>query len=129
MQTEILELLQIDLAEYATMQYEAGLAYLRAYIPTDPQGMAALERSRIFWNWWKNHWNMRDMAFMFKVNQFVPVEGIRAYYRFYNDPEKLAQGIYPNAAVLTDSYAVMIDDFNNATRQTQGDIKTKTWHK
>lgn len=114
--TEILKLLKWTELEYNQFIYDNGVAYLQQYIPSDEQGIAALERSRIYWNWWRNHWYQRDYQFMRKVNRSAPLEGIREYYRHFNNPKKLAAGIWPNAVVLNESYARMIGEYNKNLR-------------
>lgn len=61
---QVCKILHWSELEYANYQYEQGLAYLQAYIPRDPQGIQELESSRIFWNWWKNQWVIRDETFL-----------------------------------------------------------------
>lgn len=112
MKQEITRLLGWTELEYATFQYETGLAYLREYIPGDVEAIHALETSRIFWAWWKNHWIQRDMQFLHNISSICPVQDLRRYYLGWHDVEHLIKTIYPNAVVLHNSYAKMIDDFN-----------------
>ncbi len=104
----ITKMLHWDELQYATFIHETGLAYLRRYIPDDPYGAAILERSSIFWNWWKNHWTIRDQQFLDEMDMdsghIVP----RALYEIYHSSDTLADTIFPNAVVLGNSYAVMI---------------------
>ena len=114
MKRKIMQLLCWTELEYAQFQYESGLKYLRTYIPGDEAGIYALERSRIFWSWWKNHWAQRDAQYVANINEANSVARMREYYIWFNDPEYLIKTIYPNAIVLHDSYARMIDEFNKA---------------
>lgn len=105
--------------EYANFQFETGIAYLEHYIPTDRSGINMLSRSRIFWNWWKNHWNQRDAQFLslFTPEFSHPKILSKVYYSFH-DVLTLMNEIYPSAAILSDSYAVMIDDFHHEKNTT-----------
>lgn len=111
----VMKLLRWEELEYATFIHQTGLQYLDRYIPDDPIGKNALNRSRIFWNWWKNHWAIRDQQFLDELD--ADNGGgiiIKALYQLYHSPSMLASSIYPNAIVLENSYAVMIDHFNKS---------------
>lgn len=110
-QQRIIKLLGWDEMQYSQFVYDTGLRYLELYIPTDHAGIDALSRSKIFWAWWRNHWAARDAKFM------APgPEGERneIYYKWYHSPHRLTNEIFPNAVVLGESYAVMIDHFNKS---------------
>lgn len=111
MKQKITQLLGWTEMEYSECIYQTGLDYLQTYIPGDAHGITALERSRIFWNWWKNHWQQRDEQFLANI---CPANYPSAHklYVWWHDPKRLAKRIYPNAVVLHDSYAQMIDEFN-----------------
>jgi len=97
--------------EYTEFQYEAGLLYLRHYIPQDTWGQDMLQRSRLFWNWWKAQWVLRDDQFCFKHGNRlheVRLENRRVYYRYVHDAATLASEIYPGRLVLDDGYCTMI---------------------
>lgn len=113
MKQEVLELLGWDELEYGQFIYDTGLEYLPAYIPGNAAAIAALERSRIFWAWWKNHWRQRDEEFLAKVNRCESPEAIRFYYGWKHNPKRLATKFTPNSVVLDDSYAEMIGQFND----------------
>lgn len=112
MKAVVIQLLKWDELEYAMFQYESGLAYLRFYIPWDKEGQRMLEESELFWNWWKNQWLLRDEDFCGLYKQILldkyGVENLRRTYLRMNDAEYLASEIYPNKAVLDESYNQMI---------------------
>jgi|SRR5690242_8505564 len=111
---KIIEALEWNEQEYCDYQYETGLAYLEHYIPEDPQGIDMLSRSRIFWSWWKNHWAQRDAQFLsLYTEEFSHPKILAKVYRGFHDVYTLVNEIFPNATVLNESYAVMIDDFHN----------------
>lgn len=112
MKAVVIELLKWDELEYATFQYECGLAYLRHYIPGDKWGQDMLHHSKLFWNWWKNQWSLRDEDFcgldMHVQIEKVSTENLRRTYWHLHDAAILASEIYPNRTVLDESYNQMI---------------------
>lgn len=110
---------EMDFAQY---QYEQGIAYLRAYLTTSPPNplsgregeewsISLIERSRIFWSWWKNHWTNRDQAFIdFTNNTAYNIDTLREIYYEMHDANVLAKCIYPNGVILSESYAEMVTE-------------------
>ncbi len=109
--------------DFSKFQYEQGIAYLKAYtsppIPLSGRegeeinewAVSALERSRLYWNWWKNHWVNRDEAFIeFTNNTAHDLETRRDIYSDMHDGKTLAASIYPNGIILNESYALMITE-------------------
>lgn len=105
----VCELLNWTEMQYAETVYHEGLAYLKAYIIKDDHAIAALERSPIFWAWWKNHWQNRDAAFL-KHCQEREINFRDELYHALNNGAELAGSIYPNSVVLNESYALMITE-------------------
>lgn len=99
--------------EYATFINDTGLEYLERYIPNDRTGINALNHSRIFWNWWKNQWAIRDADYLDIVDNFSP-HNWEPLYRQEHSPAVLTNSIFPSAVVLDESYAIMINDFNQS---------------
>ena len=96
-----------DANKYAQHQYQTGLEYLRLYTLDDAMAIATLERSKIFWNWWKNAWANRDETFIHNSTIFnwnYPVE----MYKRMHKALTLAEELRPDAIVLGNSYRVMI---------------------
>lgn len=108
----VIQLLGWDELRYAEMQYRTGRQYLQSYIPNDPDGIDALERSRIFWAWWKNQWLIRDTAFLNTDIAKVSRLSALRIYEYMHNAEALVHAIYPSGQVLDESYAKMIDNFN-----------------
>lgn len=106
----VIKILHWTELEYAEFQMKMGKQYLQSYISTDPCGIDMLIDSRIFWNWWKNQWLIRDTSFIAsnigKVNRSTAV----AVYQCLHNADVLIQSIYPSRAVLDNSYAQMIDN-------------------
>lgn len=106
---EVCKLLNWTEMDYASYQYEQGLAYLQAYIPTDPQGIKELEESRVFWNWWKNHWTIRDESFL--IMQPCKINTPAQWYELFHNAKDLSRELHPRAIVLGKSYSKMIGKF------------------
>jgi hypothetical protein len=71
-----------------------------------------MERSRIFWSWWRNHWARRDEVFL-ALHRQHPIrraEIARQLYEQYNQGAMLANSIHPHAVVLNESYALMVKE-------------------
>lgn len=111
--------LQWDELAYATFQYECGLAYLGHYITHDKWGQDMLQRSAIFWNWWKLQWDYRDTAFCDEEETGLMLrlgsKHCRSLYYHLHNPATLASDIYPNRVVLDESYNQMIHSLINET--------------
>lgn len=116
----ICEMLKCTDMQYGELQYEQGLKYLKHYLPSDDHSADSLSRSRVFWNWWKNHWTNRDESFKKLITDY-PVrdrEIVRQLYAQYNCGKALADSIHPHSTVLNESYAIMIQDLiENETAQ------------
>lgn len=50
-------------AEYLGQVYESGCEYIQRIADGDPEAVKELERSDIFWGWWKAEWLNRDNEF------------------------------------------------------------------
>jgi hypothetical protein len=100
---KICRLLEWDEMQYAEYQYATGIAYLYWYLPCDDRGRNQLERSRLFWNWFKNLWKNDDFVF----NSISGVGLIRLcerriIYEELHCPRVLATEWKPNAVVLAE---------------------------
>lgn len=92
--------------------YNQGLRYLKLYLLNNQHDISILEANKIFWAWWKNHWNNRDRDFLIlHKNHPVRDRAIREQlYQHYNDGKMLADSIHPNSVVLHETYACMITE-------------------
>lgn len=97
--------------EYAEFMYNGGRIYLLHYTDGDTFFCDQIERSAIFWNWWKNHWQLRDEAF---VNNdqigYLHRENLKLLYLHTHDARILATEIRPDSCVLSNSYANMMGE-------------------
>lgn len=106
LKTAIMKSLGWDELEYAEFQYEQGLIYLDTYLKGMIGPMDALLRSRIFWNWWKNHWAIRERCFL--MAEDLTLSQRRNIYKGMHDGRMLASDIRPNSVVLEESYSEMM---------------------
>lgn len=115
-QQQVQRLLGWTELEYADFQYEQGIAYLQAYIPNDQHGIDILLREKIYWNWWKNHWAIRDQDFIDVADDGTSCshKTLCNLYRKFHSVKLLVDTIFPNAVVLGESYAKMIGQIQDA---------------
>lgn len=88
--------------EYCEYQYQMGIAYLMWYLPCDERSRRKLERSRMYWNWYKNQWAIYDeslLTYKLSLNQ-CPIPHMREVYRDLHCPHKMAVEVKPNDVVL-----------------------------
>lgn len=116
---QVLRALGWDIEMYAYFQYETGLEYLTRYIKNDPSGIDMLERSRIFWNWWKNHWLQRDSQFLRECTGDVNRKRIVQMYKTKHSVDHLIGEIYPSAVILDNDYCSMIGQVNDEIKSAK----------
>lgn len=120
LQKEVATLLGWTMTEYSQFIYDCGLAYLTFLTPNYPQVIAQIIKSQVFWNWWKAHWELRDMQFIEIIDEeSCPIIDPVQIYKELNDPKTLIEAIYLNGQVLQESYAEM---FSKLT-----DVQTKKY--
>lgn len=118
----ICELLECKPEQYAEFQYQSGLRYLIAYLPNDAHSQRLLTYSKVFWNWWKNHWTIRDEEFLCLAQKYTirNREIVLQLYLQYNNGKYLANEFHPNAIVLNETYAGMINELiGEQTQKTE----------
>lgn len=132
MQDKITYFTGISADEQSQMIYEAGLMYLQFATKSSlpylygEEVADEISRSKTFWNWWKMHWNYRNMAFVEDMQlaedrqRNVSAALAVQIYRQLHDPLQLIGGLNMNGIVLEDSYARMIGEINDyATKKVQ----------
>lgn len=105
----ILRLLKMDELQYNFMQWNQAVDYLNTYLNHVREDVAMLEGARIFWAWWRNHWNMRDEKFL-TIHGRSPMQSVKwlnQLYAQYNSGAMLAKNLTPNSIVLHESYKSM----------------------
>lgn len=104
--TLVLAMLRLTELDYNWMQLEEGKRYLDTYLRGDEYNVHVMETSRIFWAWWRNHWNLRDEQFVREHRQ-TDVKHLMPLYRQHNSGSMLAGHISPNSVVLRESYHLL----------------------
>jgi len=108
-QQQVLDNLGWNKEQYNQFVYEYGLLYLSGYIPNYPQIVEQITRNQIFWNWWVQHWESRDLEFLEAIETADdPVIDREALFNTIHDPEQLVAGMYLNGQVLQETYAMLI---------------------
>lgn len=108
-QIKIQHLLQWSEDEYNELVFNEGIGYLKELIPDYPQVFSQIAKSKIFWNWWRLHWQKRDEQFLEECETWqTTLEKHRLVYCNHNDGRTLANALYLNGQVLQDSYATLM---------------------
>jgi hypothetical protein len=109
----VMQLLKWSETQFGQYQYEQGMAYLRAYLLGDKYGMSVMERSRTFWNWWKNHWTNFDEGFVQSARDIDRPVREQIYFELH-DGRILSGKIRPHKVVLEESHSIMVEDLIGA---------------
>ena len=105
---EVMSLLNWSETKYCNYQYEQGLIYLHAYVGED--GAHKLERSRIFWNWWKNQWAIRDEDYTIGLKPISDIPLREEVYLELHDGKILVSAMHPHRFIMEQSYTQMVDE-------------------
>lgn len=99
---DITMLMQWTHEEFCNYQYQFGLAYLQHRFPADFKARQILERSRIFWNWYKFVWVQYDYSLLsFKRSlQECNLHTLRQCYEHLHCPQAMAADTRPSDPVL-----------------------------
>jgi hypothetical protein len=110
----VMKVLKCTELEYCEFQMKQGESYIKRYVPQPEKYSMVIEslmRSRIFWNWWKNQWALRDEKFL-NLSVVVycshDVTFLQKIYVEFNSIKILISKIHPNRIVLEESYSDMI---------------------
>lgn len=108
---EILSWTEID---FTNFQYRIGTQYLQSYLSKEPVIVDELIASRIFWNWWRNEWLLRDKNFLYHAMNNDNLAVLSELYVQFHNVEVLLSDIYPCAIVLNQSYARMMGSYQKS---------------
>jgi hypothetical protein len=84
----------------AEFKYQQGIAFLMWYLPCNEQSRNTLERSKLYWNWWKYCWQIRDEAFV--VNGIENIDHHHRqsiYIELHNARLLMIEGLRPGEVV------------------------------
>jgi hypothetical protein len=91
--------------QYGNIILDAGYQWMHFYFMNDVAIIDATSKSAMFWNWWKNQWEIRDTSYL----KYAPIEALELplngnvrtaaveIYIEYHEPTKLK--IQPNVWV------------------------------
>jgi len=106
----VCRLLHYSEDSYCWMKYRRGLEYLRIYLRGDTHAISQMERSSIYWGWWKNQWTLREEEFLthYADLERLSVKTRRLSYGYLHNAAALAAEMNPTSKSLGESYAAMI---------------------
>ncbi len=110
LKAQVTALLKWNDQGYADLQYTTGMKYLKLFLEGDEHMVDVLSASKVFWQWWRNHWMNRDQEFL-KLHGNIYINNLevrRQLYVQYNGAKMLAECIHPNSVVMNESYTEMI---------------------
>lgn len=117
---KVLDLLQWDSEKHNELVFETGIAYLRCMTSEYPQVTRQISNTKLFWNWWRSHWQDRDRQFLEECETWVTtLEKYRLVYENHNHARTLAEALYLNGQVLQDSYAQLMGDLINNQKEVE----------
>ena len=100
--TQLCKLLQISEMEYCTLQYEEGLQFLNLGYNHNPI-RHKLERSRIFWAWWRKTWSEQNANFLHDMKHGSRPLGLVAmrvlYHSYQAAKEKVCSLTLPSSVL------------------------------
>lgn len=102
---DVLTLLGWSEEQYAQFKYENGLKYLSMYMNGLHDMIRAAESDKMFWNWWRNCWDLRDQVFIEHCADYGITRARLEYiYTGAHDAAKLLFDIRPPKCVLEEAY-------------------------
>lgn len=115
-QGTIIQMLGWNEMEYAEYMEEQGLEYLHRYAGSDLLAINELAKKKTYWDWWKNHWFIRDQRFLLLFTD-GPVNILCHCYKQQHAAKYLVSDIYPPAVVLGNDFAKMIGELNDEIKR------------
>jgi hypothetical protein len=104
LRSDVLGILNWSEQQYAEFKFQQGITYLHRYVPSHEKMFGLLMQSRMFWNWWKNCWDLRDEVFMESFNSAIPQmisqRRLEYIYKGLHDARRLVLEIKPAKSVL-----------------------------
>lgn len=106
----VMHLLHWDVLQYTTYKYEEGVRYLHIYLEGDMHDIALIERSPVFWGWWKNQWTIREEEYLNHADSLdkIGVSLRLDSYKGLHNAAMLAAEMNPTSKGLGESYANMM---------------------
>lgn len=104
---QVCRLLGWSFQQYAEYQEAKGIEYLREVVCGDDWSVSNVAKCQDFWNWWKNHWNLRDAEFIAAAAS-IPLSWRQMRYNDLNDVDGIE--FWPHKVIMENSYSFMIGE-------------------
>lgn len=102
---QVQKVLLWDDLQYGNFQAAMGEAYLQQELDCAPALSQELMKSRVYWNWWINHWTQRDIVWL-QHNPRHRGYITDAAYKLHHNPAAIV--FKPHTTILRESYKEMI---------------------
>lgn len=106
---EVCKLLGWTMEHYVKYQQAKGLEYLSDQVCGDLWSVNQVAKTPLFWRWWVNHWNARDVEFIADVRNW-PIDWRARKYEDLNAVEGFT--FWPHKVIMEQTYAHLIYDVN-----------------
>jgi hypothetical protein len=117
----IVDTIKITIEAHNSFQFESAFDYLENVYKIDKHGVTTLTRSSTFWKWWVNQWNKRNDSLGFliqlKGNNASEEWRIKTKEKFYNMHSAGSLKVFPNLAIMEDTYSVMVQELIDNTHK------------
>lgn len=94
--------------QYAEFVEAKAKEYLKNVLFADEAAINELLKGKLWWNWWKNHWNRRDEEFV-TYSEIYHQHLLEFEYVRLNS---IKGGIYPHSRIMDETYAILMDAIN-----------------
>ena len=102
---DIMRLTGLNEMQYNTLLFERGIEYLSAECRGDQFGIGMMSRTEVYWQWWKNVWGNRNLAWLEMVREGKTFSG-RKSYELYQSIEKIDS--YPTTMIYRKAYSLLM---------------------
>lgn len=94
----IIVIMEITELQYCEYQFEQGLAYLNLLAPHDN---GQLRYSKLFWQWFKNHWSLTDEIYVQAMrHRKFSVKAKRRLYESMHNVEDMYNDMKPHVELF-----------------------------
>jgi len=116
-EARVLQLTGLKAPQRAEMVFENAYRFLERYIGQDDWAESYITQSRVFWQWWRLQWRIRDEVFLARVKgRRYGRHQMCSLYQREHCPMKLA-GL-PPAALIHKEYSRMMDEVHKEWKQS-----------
>jgi len=103
---QVQQLLQIRDIDFTETFYNNGVEWLEIFTFNDKDMVDFLVHSRIFWEWWRQNWRVRNRVFLQRMTAHWALDyNMLAAWKSIHNPKNL--GIFPTSSVFEESVREM----------------------